>query len=715
VTGTINDNNYKGSASGTFVISKASSSTVVTITGGPFTYTGSAQTPATVSVTGVNGLSLTSTATTGGTTTILDGGGGGGGTTIIGGGSGGTTTTGGGGGGTIILDGGGGTTTPAPTATYSNNINAGTATASYSYAGDANHEASSDSKTFVIDKAPSVTTVTITGGPFTYTGSAQTPATISVTGAGGLNLTPTAVYANNTNVGDATASYTFAGDANHTGSSNSKTFTIGKAYQGITWAAPDAIMYGVALSGIQLNASVAGVPGGSAAGALAYTPAAGTVLDAGTQILKVDAAATANYNAASATVNIFVNKANPTITWSKPAAIIFGTALSATQLNAKVSGITNGSATGILSYTPAAGTVLGAGSHVLRVDVAETINYNAASATVHIDVNKKVLLYTAKDISNIQYSDLVPAFDATITGFVNGETLATSGVMGSPSFTSTANLTSIRACLSGPGSYDIQPAVGTLASDNYSFSFEKGRLGIVQEDAIVDYTGNTYFVLPGTTATSIKVSLTAAVMDITAVEPTSDPNAGVITNARVVFHRDSPTGTVLGTATVTLIGADTKVGLASIVATIPVTSNEVAGGGLNINIYAVVENFYKNDFIDGPTTQITIAAPGADFVTGGGYLVNGANASVPFGTLAGTIRKKTNFGFTMKYTKSGAKLKGQCNIIVRSNGKIYQIKSNAINSLVVGTPNKVTGATPAYFNTKANYTDLQVLQLLRQA
>ena len=50
-----------------------------------------------------------------------------------------------------------------PTPTYANNINAGTATASYAYAGDDNHTASSDSKTFSIDKAPSTTVVTIAG------------------------------------------------------------------------------------------------------------------------------------------------------------------------------------------------------------------------------------------------------------------------------------------------------------------------------------------------------------------------------------------------------------------------------------------------------------------------------------------------------------------------------------------------------------------------
>src|SRR5207249_1944572 len=170
------DANHEASSdSKDFAIGKAASTTVVTITGAPFTYTGSAQTPATVSVTGAGGLNET------------------------------------------------------PTANYANNTNAGTATADYSYAGDANHEASSDSKDFAIGKAASTTVVTITGAPFTYTGSAQTPATVSVTGAGGLNETPTANYANNTNAGTATADYSYAGDANHEASSDSKDFAIGKA------------------------------------------------------------------------------------------------------------------------------------------------------------------------------------------------------------------------------------------------------------------------------------------------------------------------------------------------------------------------------------------------------------------------------------------------------------------------------------------------------
>ena len=63
----------------------------------------------------------------------------------------------------------------------------------------------------------------------TYDGSAQTPCSVAVTGAGGLSLTPAPNYTHNTNAGTATASYTYAGDANHDGSSDSKDFTIDKA------------------------------------------------------------------------------------------------------------------------------------------------------------------------------------------------------------------------------------------------------------------------------------------------------------------------------------------------------------------------------------------------------------------------------------------------------------------------------------------------------
>ena len=82
---------------------------------------------------------------------------------------------------------------------------------------------------YKIDKATSTTVVT--GGTFTYDGNPH-PATVSVTGAGGLNLTPAPsysggcsaapVYVNQTTPTPCTASYTYVGDDNHTSSSDTR-------------------------------------------------------------------------------------------------------------------------------------------------------------------------------------------------------------------------------------------------------------------------------------------------------------------------------------------------------------------------------------------------------------------------------------------------------------------------------------------------------------
>src|SRR5207302_8266743 len=100
---------------------------------------------------------------------------------------------------------------------------------------------SSDSKNFEITKAPTTTTVTCPASA-TYTGAALTPCSVTVTGAN-LSLSPVASYANNTNVGTATASYTYAGDSNHEGSSDSKNFEITKASTTTTVICPASETY----------------------------------------------------------------------------------------------------------------------------------------------------------------------------------------------------------------------------------------------------------------------------------------------------------------------------------------------------------------------------------------------------------------------------------------------------------------------------------------
>jgi hypothetical protein len=102
----------------------------------------------------------------------------------------------------------------------------------------------------------------------------------------------------------------------------------------VTWNTPAAISYGTALSATQLSATA------SVAGAFAYTPAAGTVLRAGTRKLSATFTPTdkKTYTAATAVVWLKVNQATPVITWPAPAPIAAGTALSAAQLDATAGG-----------------------------------------------------------------------------------------------------------------------------------------------------------------------------------------------------------------------------------------------------------------------------------------------------------------------------------------------------------------------------------------
>jgi len=146
------------------------------------------------------------------------------------------------------------------TPTYKKNINAGvlTASASYKYRGDRNHTGSMATTKFTIAKATSTTTVTCTKP--TYTGSPLKPCSVTVTGAGGLNLTRTPTYKNNTHAGylTASASYTYKGDRNHTGSTATTRFTILKATSTTTVTCPlTSVMY----TGLPLKPCTAMVTG----------------------------------------------------------------------------------------------------------------------------------------------------------------------------------------------------------------------------------------------------------------------------------------------------------------------------------------------------------------------------------------------------------------------------------------------------------------------
>jgi 6-phosphogluconolactonase (cycloisomerase 2 family) len=226
---------------------------------------------------------------------------------------------------------------------------------------------------------------------------AYSPAPGIVLGAGPQTLTATFTPTDTTDYKTATASVTL---------------TVNQATPTVNWSPPAAITYGAALSAGQLDAT------SSVAGTFAYSPATGTVLSAGLQTLSVTFTPTdlADYKTATAAVTLTVNPATPPITWTTPAAITYGTALSSTQLDASTG------VAGTFTYSPAAGTVLSVGSQTLAVTFAPTdsVDYKTATATVTLTVNQATPTTSWQAPTTISYGTALGAAQLDATSSVVG-------------------------------------------------------------------------------------------------------------------------------------------------------------------------------------------------------------------------------------------------------------------------------------------------------
>ena len=155
--------------------------------------------------------------------------------------------------------------------------------------------------------------------------------------------------------------------------------TVEKATPAIEWNPKAEIAFGTALNDDVLNAKA------NVDGTFKYEPTADSVLKVGS--LKITATFTptdaANYNGATASVEINVVKANPVITWNTPEDITVGTALTDAQLNAKAN------VDGTFAYTPDKNSVLEVGEHqklTVLFTPADAESYNSVSDSVFINV-----------------------------------------------------------------------------------------------------------------------------------------------------------------------------------------------------------------------------------------------------------------------------------------------------------------------------------------
>jgi hypothetical protein len=279
-------------------------------------------------------------------------------------------------------------------------------------------------------------------------------------------------------------------------------------------------MYGTALSSNQLNAT-ANVPGN-----FIYNPAAGTVLNAGTNTLSVifTPTDTVDYASVTDTMSLIV-QGTPVISWTNPASIAYGSPLTSNQLNAAAN------VPGNFAYNPATGTVLSTGANTLSVifTPTDTIDYTSVTDTVSVMVLPAPLTVTAANASRA-YGQINPVFTGTITGVQNGDNI-------------TATYSCSATTNSPVGTYAITPSLvdPNDLETNYAVTNNNGTLTITIAIPILAWT-NPAPIIYGAPLTSNQLNATTGVLGSFAYSPTNGTvlNAGTDTLS-VIF---TPTDTV---------------------------------------------------------------------------------------------------------------------------------------------------------------------------
>lgn len=363
----------------------------------------------------------------------------------------------------------------------------------------------------LIKAVPTITWATPSSIPYeTMLSSTQLNATASVPGT--FTYTPT--FGTVLPAGSHTLTVNFVPNdtANYANASASVSLIVTKRIPALTWSTPSNIIYGTPLGAAQLNA------GATIPGAFTYTPAAGTILPAGSQLLGVlfTPQDTANYQNVNFYNLITVLKATPAIAWAAPASIVYGTPLSAAQLNASAN------VAGTFTYSPGIGTFLTAGIRTLSAVFApaDSANYNQASANVLITVTTATLTVQVNNAGKV-YGEALPVFTATVSGLVAGDTVES---LGGLTYTTSATASS------APGAYQV--SAGGLSPANYLINIYPGTLWVTKAS-----TGTTLTMTPNPSTNRQTVQLTATVGVLA-------PGAGSPTGSVRFYDNDA----VLGTA-----------------------------------------------------------------------------------------------------------------------------------------------------------------------
>jgi alpha-tubulin suppressor-like RCC1 family protein len=401
----------------------------------------------------------------------------------------------------------GGALTCSTTATSSSPV--GTYPSSCSGASDANYAISYVDNTVQVVAAP--LTVAASSGSMTYGGAVPAidptySGFVDGDGPAELGTPPTCstTATSNSPVGTYASSCSGAADPNYSISYVPGNVVVGASALVIS-ASSGSMTYGGASPSV--TPTYSGFVNGDGPGSLTTAPtcsdAAGATSPVGSYATTCSGASDPNYTISYVSGAVHVVPAPLTVSASS-AAVTYGG--SAPAIVPTVTGLVNGQGVSVLgsglTCTTSAGPTSPVGSYSSTCSGASDPNYAVSYASGTVTVSPATLTVTAQN-QTMQFGSTVPTLTSTITGYVDGQTLATSGVTGQPVCTTTAT------SMSPAGSYPITCVPGTLTATNYTFSFVAGTLTVVNTTTLACLTIGSVTVSAGQ---SVKIAPGCAVL-----------------------------------------------------------------------------------------------------------------------------------------------------------------------------------------------------------
>lgn len=280
-------------------------------------------------------------------------------------------------------------------------------------------------------------------------------------------------------------------------------------------------------------------------------------------------------------------------------------------------------------------------------DFTNTVNGNLAITKAHLTVTSNNATKT--------YGDANPPLSSTVSGFVNSQTLVTSGVSGEGTATTTATTTS------NIGTAVITTGVGTLAATNYDFTnLVNGNLAIGQAPLIVAgattattyngapqmNTGASYSGQKGSDAFTIGGYASGTNYSVTPYADHLAVTGSALANYRVSYTNGS---LAIGQATLTIyINDATKV----INTPNPIFTSTVSGFQGSDNLINST-----NNIINYSTAATTSSGVGNYLITASGLIAKVNNYKI--NDIDGTLKITTSTGINSLYSQPPS-INSQC-------------------------------------------------------